>query len=216
MKFVITSGSVVSGLGKGITASSIGVLLQNLGINVTAIKIDPYLNVDASMLAPKEHGEVYVLGTSGAGEHDSVEVDLDFGSYERFLDISLTGQHSITGGKIYRRVIGAERSGSYLGQTVQVIPHLTDAVQEQILKAAQIPVCGNGQIPEVCIIELGGTVGDIESMPFVEALRQLQSHQKIEAVCNLHVTLLPTVNGEVKTKPAQNAVSMMRSSGTMT
>lgn len=206
MKFVHVTGSVISGLGKGIAASSIGVLLQNMGFTVTAIKIDPYLNVDASLMNPGQHGEVYTLS-------DGSEVDLDFGSYERFLDISLTRDNSITSGKIYQKVIAAERAGEYLGQTVQVIPHFTDTVQEWISRAAHLPVTDEGKTPDVCIIELGGTVGDIESMPFVEALRQLQSHADVDAVCNVHVTLLPIVNGEVKTKPAQNSVAMMRSAG---
>lgn len=205
MKFIIVHGSIVSGLGKGVTASSIGVLLQDIGVNVTAIKIDPYLNIDASLLAPAEHGETYVLS-------DGSETDLDFGSYERFLDIELTGDHSVTTGKVYAKVIESERNGEYLGQTVQVVPHVTDVIQNWLLRVARVPIRGS-DIPDVCIIELGGTVGDIESMPFVEALRQLQSHPETESVCNVHVSLLPQVSGESKTKPAQQGCGMMRSVG---
>ncbi|MEC8735607.1 MAG: hypothetical protein VXX39_01495, partial [Candidatus Thermoplasmatota archaeon] len=155
MKYVVVSGGVLSGLGKGVTASSIGVLLQSSGLKVTSIKIDPYLNSDAGTMSPFEHGEVFVLDDGG-------EVDLDLGNYERFLDISLTRDNNITTGKIYSKVIEAERRGDYLGKTVQVIPHVTDAVQDWIEEVANYSTEDESPA-DACIIELGGTVGDIES-----------------------------------------------------
>ena len=151
-----------SGLGKGITASSIGVLLKCVGLNVAMIKIDPYLNIDAGTMSPYEHGEVFVL-------QDGTETDLDLGNYERFLNISLTHKHNITTGKIYKSVIEDERRGNYLGKTVQIIPHITDRIQSSIMEAANTKI--NGRDADVCIVEVGGTVGDIER-PFIEALRK--------------------------------------------
>ena len=168
MKYVVVSGGVLSGLGKGVTASSIGVLLKAAGLRVTSIKIDPYLNSDAGTMSPFEHGEVFVLDDGG-------EVDLDLGNYERFLDINLSKDNNLTTGKIYAKVIEAERRGDYLGKTVQVIPHITDAVQDWIEDVAARPADGSDETPDACIIELGGTVGDIESSPYVEALRQFQA-----------------------------------------
>ncbi|KAJ9709413.1 hypothetical protein PVL29_001071 [Vitis rotundifolia] len=165
MKYVLVTGGVVSGLGKGVTASSIGLILKACGLRVTSIKIDPYLNTDAGTMSPFEHGEVYVLDDGG-------EVDLDLGNYERFLDIKLTRDNNITTGKIYQSVIDKERRGDYLGKTVQVVPHITDAIQEWVERVAKIPVDGKEGPADVCVIELGGTIGDIESMPFIEALGQ--------------------------------------------
>ena len=168
MKYIIVTGGVVSGLGKGVTISSMGRLLQAAGQRVTAIKIDPYLNVDAGTMSPFEHGEVFVLADGG-------ESDLDLGNYERFLGVQLTSQHNLTTGKIYRKVILAERRGDYLGKTVQVVPHITDCIQDWIEEVAMVPVTDDSDEPaDICLIEVGGTVGDIESSVFLEALRQFQ------------------------------------------
>jgi len=208
MKYVVVSGGVLSGLGKGVTASSVGVLLKSLGYRVTAIKIDPYLNTDAGTMSPFEHGEVFVLDDGG-------EVDLDLGNYERFLDITLSRANNLTTGKIYAAVIERERRGDYLGKTVQVVPHITNEIQEQIERVARVPVDGNGAEPDICVIELGGTVGDIESAPFVEALRQFQFRVGRENVCFFHVSLVPVIGvvGEQKTKPTQHTVKELRASG---
>lgn len=208
MKYVLVTGGVVSGLGKGVTASSIGVLLQECGFRVTAIKIDPYLNTDAGTMSPLEHGEVFVLDDGG-------EVDLDLGNYERFLDIKLTRDNNITTGKIYQYVIDKERKGDYLGKTVQVVPHITDAIQEWIERVAHIPVDGKPGPADVCVIELGGTIGDIESMPFIEALGQFSYRVGAGNFCLLHVSLVPVLSvvGEQKTKPTQHSVRGLRSLG---
>ena len=208
MKYVVVSGGVLSGLGKGVTASSSGVLLKSAGLRVTSIKIDPYLNSDAGTMSPFEHGEVFVLDDGG-------EVDLDLGNYERFLDINLGKNNNLTTGKIYSKVIEAERRGDYLGKTVQVIPHVTDAVQEWIEDVAHQPADGSGEIPDACIIELGGTVGDIESSPYIEALRQFQFRVGRENVTFVHVSLVPVMGpvGEQKTKPTQHTVKELRGLG---
>ena len=208
MKYVIVTGGVLSGLGKGITASSIGVLMKSVGLRVTSIKIDPYLNSDAGTMSPFEHGEVFVLDDGG-------EVDLDLGNYERFLDISLTRDHNITTGKVYSSVIEKERRGDYLGKTVQVIPHITDEIQDWIERVSAIPTDGLDEAPDACVIELGGTVGDIESSPFVEALRQFQFRVGRENVCFVHVSLVPVMGpvGEQKTKPTQHTVKELRGLG---
>ncbi|KAJ7982123.1 CTP synthase family protein [Quillaja saponaria] len=208
MKYVLVTGGVVSGLGKGVTASSIGVLLKACGLRVTSIKIDPYLNTDAGTMAPFEHGEVFVLDDGG-------EVDLDLGNYERFLDIKLTRDNNITTGKIYQSVIDKERRGDYLGKTVQVVPHITDAIQEWIERVAQIPVDGKEGPADVCVIELGGTIGDIESMPFIEALGQFSYRVGPGNFCLIHVSLVPVLNvvGEQKTKPTQHSVRGLRGQG---
>mmetsp|Transcript_3707 Transcript_3707/g.10449 ORF Transcript_3707/g.10449 Transcript_3707/m.10449 type:complete len:598 (-) Transcript_3707:418-2211(-) len=208
MKYVCVTGGVVSGLGKGVTASSIGVLLKNCGFSVTSVKIDPYLNMDAGTMSPFEHGEVFVLDDGG-------EADLDLGNYERFLDITLAKDNNITTGKIYQHVIERERRGDYLGKTVQVVPHITDAIQEWISRVAHTPVDGKNGIPDVCVIELGGTVGDIESMPFVEALRQFQFRVGPQNMFFVHVSLVPVLGvvGEQKTKPSQHSVQTLRSLG---
>ncbi|XP_010931725.1 uncharacterized protein [Elaeis guineensis] len=208
MKYVLVTGGVVSGLGKGVTASSIGVVLKACGLRVTSIKIDPYLNTDAGTMSPFEHGEVFVLDDGG-------EVDLDLGNYERFLDITLTRDNNITTGKIYRSVIDKERKGDYLGKTVQVVPHITDAIKNWIERVSSIPVDGKKGPADVCVIELGGTVGDIESMPFIEALRQLSFSVGKENFCLIHVSLVPVLGvvGEQKTKPTQHSVRELRALG---
>ena len=198
-KFVFVTGGVMSGLGKGITAASLGRLLSNAGFDVTAVKIDPYLNVDAGTMNPFQHGEVYVLKDGG-------EVDLDLGNYERFLDEDMTSDHNVTTGKVYQNVIERERAGDYLGKTVQIIPHVTDDIKRRIREAAE----GS----DVCLVEVGGTVGDIEGMPFLEALRQFSHEQDDEDILFAHVTLVPySKNGEQKTKPTQHSVKELRSIG---
>jgi len=196
----------VSGLGKGVTISSVGRMLQGCGLKVTSIKIDPYLNVDAGTMSPFEHGEVFVLGDGG-------ESDLDLGNYERFLSINLTSDHNITTGKIYRNVIARERRGDYLGKTVQVVPHITNEIQEWIERAAKIPVDDSGEIADVCLIEVGGTVGDIESSIFFEALRQFQFRIGDDNFCLMFVSLVPILSDEQKTKPTQHGVRDLRSLG---
>lgn len=209
MKYVVVSGGVVSGLGKGITASSIGTLLKGCGLSVTSIKIDPYLNIDAGTMSPYEHGEVYVLDDGG-------EVDLDLGNYERFMNIHLTRDHNITTGKVYQQVLSKERQGKYLGKTVQIIPHVTDCIQEWIERVAEMPVEKSGNTPEVCIIELGGTVGDIESSTFLEALRQFSYKSGRDNLCHIHVSLVPMgTSKEQKTKPTQHSIINLRASGLM-
>ncbi|MFC7072379.1 glutamine hydrolyzing CTP synthase [Halovenus rubra] len=198
-KFIFVTGGVMSGLGKGITAASTGRLLANAGFDVTAVKIDPYLNVDAGTMNPFQHGEVYVLKDGG-------EVDLDLGNYERFLDIDMTSDHNITTGKVYRNVIEKERAGDYLGKTVQIIPHITDDIKRRVREAA----AGS----DVCIVEVGGTVGDIEGMPYLEALRQFAHEEDDDDLLFTHVTLVPySKNGEQKTKPTQHSVKELRSIG---
>jgi len=198
-KFIFVTGGVMSGLGKGITAASVGRLLKNAGFEVTAVKIDPYLNVDAGTMNPFQHGEVYVLADGG-------EVDLDLGNYERFLGIEMSSDHNITTGKTYQHVIERERAGDYLGKTVQIIPHITDDIKRRVREVAE----GT----DVCIVEVGGTVGDIEGMPYLEALRQFAHEEDEEDILFTHVTLVPySKNGEQKTKPTQHSVKEVRSIG---
>eukprot|EP00500_Bicosoecida_sp_ms1_P005278 CAMPEP_0203821368 /NCGR_PEP_ID=MMETSP0115-20131106/42942_1 /ASSEMBLY_ACC=CAM_ASM_000227 /TAXON_ID=33651 /ORGANISM="Bicosoecid sp, Strain ms1" /LENGTH=558 /DNA_ID=CAMNT_0050730389 /DNA_START=39 /DNA_END=1712 /DNA_ORIENTATION=- len=208
MKYVVVSGGVVSGLGKGISISSLGVLLKASGLRVSSLKIDPYLNVDAGTMSPFEHGEVFVLDDGG-------EADLDLGNYERFLNVRLSREHNITTGKVYQQVISAERRGDYLGKTVQLIPHITDAIQDWIERVAHVPVDGSGMPPDVCMIEVGGTVGDIESLVFLEALRQFQFRVGRDNIIFFHVSLVPVLGvvGEQKTKPTQHTVKELRSHG---
>nr|CAB3234414.1 CTP synthase 1 [Phallusia mammillata] len=208
MKYILVSGGVISGIGKGVISSSLGTILKSCGFRVTAIKIDPYLNIDAGTFSPYEHGEVFVLDDGG-------EVDLDLGNYERFLNVTLHKDNNITTGKIYQHVISKERKGDYLGKTVQVVPHVTDAIMEWVERVVKIPVNGDQEPPEVCIIELGGTIGDIEGMPFVEAFRQFQFRVKSENFCNIHVSLVPqpSATGEQKTKPTQHSVRALRGLG---
>ena len=201
MKYIVVTGGVMSGLGKGITAASIGRLLVEMGYKVVPIKIDPYINIDAGTMNPFQHGEVYVL-------KDGTEVDLDLGHYERFIGIELSGEHNITTGKIYKNVIEKERRGEYLGQTVQIIPHITDEIKGWIRKVAK----SSGA--EICLIEIGGTVGDIEGMPFLEAIRQMHNEEKDEDFALVHVTLIPLDSGgEQKTKPTQHSVKELRELG---
>ncbi|KAL6065509.1 CTP synthase ura7 [Balamuthia mandrillaris] len=208
MKYVLVTGGVLSGLGKGVMASSTGMIMRSLGFNVTAIKIDPYINIDAGTMSPFEHGEVFVLDDGG-------EADLDLGNYERFMDITLTRDHNITTGKIYNHVIEKERKGEYLGKTVQVVPHITNAIQDWVQRVAALCVDGSGQAPELCVIELGGTIGDIEQGPFIEAMRQFQFRVGKGNFCHIHVSLVPVVGavGEQKTKPTQASVRELRALG---
>ncbi|WP_457555744.1 CTP synthase [Candidatus Pyrohabitans sp.] len=201
-KYIIVTGGVLSGLGKGVTTAAIGLILRSRGLRIDVCKIDPYLNVDPGLMNPFQHGEVWVT-------KDGYEADLDFGHYERFLDVELTRDHNITTGKIYLSVLEKERRGEYLGQTVQIIPHVTDEIKRQILEIARI------NNPDVLIVEIGGTTGDIESMPFLEALRQLRMELGKENVLFIHVTLVPTLEtvGEQKTKPTQHSVKELRGIG---
>lgn len=208
MKYIVITGGTVSGLGKGITISSIGKVLKSCGIRTTSIKIDPYLNVDAGTMSPFEHGEVFVLNDGG-------ESDLDLGNYERFLDVNLTSEHNITTGKMYKSVIDKERRGDFLGKTVQVVPHITNEIMDWMERVAQIPVDETNQTAHVCLVEVGGTVGDIESMVFLEALRQFQFRVGRENICFVHLSLVPTLSNsdEQKTKPTQHGVKELRSLG---
>ena len=201
-KYIFVTGGVVSSLGKGIATSSIGALLRARGYRVTAIKIDPYINVDAGTMRPYEHGEVFVT-------NDGAETDLDIGTYERFLDIDLGRENNITTGQVYQAVIEKERRGAYLSQTVQVIPHVTDEIKARIVAA------GESANAELVLVEVGGTVGDIESLPFLEAIRQLRFELGRENTVYLHVTLLPFLgtSEEYKTKPTQHSVATLRGVG---
>ena len=191
----------MSGLGKGITMASIGRILKNRGYEVVPIKIDPYINIDAGTMNPFQHGEVYVL-------KDGTEVDLDLGHYERFIGVELTGNHNVTTGKIYKSVIEKERKGEYIGQTVQIIPHVTDEIKSWIRRVAK------ESSADICLVEIGGTVGDIEGMPFLEAVRQMHNEEKEEDFALIHVTLVPLDSGgEQKTKPTQHSVKELRSLG---
>jgi len=190
----------MSGIGKGVVASSTGMLLKAMGVRVTSIKIDPYINIDAGTMSPFEHGEVFVLADGG-------EVDLDLGNYERFLDCTLGRENNVTTGKVYQRVIAAERHGRYLGKTVQVVPHICDEIQHWLERVAEKADA------EVCIVELGGTVGDIEGMPFVEALRQLAWRVGRANFVDMHVSLVPVAVDEQKTKPTQTTVGRLRQLG---
>ena len=200
-KYVFVTGGVVSGLGKGITAASLGRLLKNRGLRVTIQKFDPYINVDPGTMSPYQHGEVYVTA-------DGAETDLDLGHYERFIDIDLTQDNNVTSGRVYFSVLNKERRGDYLGGTVQVIPHITNEIKERIMRAATPET-------DVIITEIGGTVGDIESLPFLEAIRQLRGDVGRGNVMYIHVTLIPylRLGGEVKTKPTQHSVAELRSIG---
>jgi CTP synthase len=205
-KHLFVSGGVASSLGKGLTASSLGQLLTARGLHVTMQKLDPYLNVDPGTMNPFQHGEVFVT-------EDGAETDLDVGHYERFLDRDLSGSANVTTGQVYSTVIAKERRGEYLGDTVQVIPHITDEIKRRILAMAQPDADGNR--PDVVITEIGGTVGDIESQPFLEAARQVRHDLGWENVFFLHVSLVPYLapSGELKTKPTQHSVVALRSIG---
>jgi CTP synthase len=202
-KFVFVTGGVVSSLGKGIAASSLGLLLKLRGLQVTILKMDPYINVDPGTLSPYQHGEVFVTD-------DGAETDLDLGHYERFLDRNMSKDNNTTTGQIYGTVIEKERQGIYLGKTVQVIPHITDEIKRRIrLAAARLKGV------DVVIVEVGGTVGDIEGQPFIEAIRQLKLEVGIGNALNLHLTLIPFIkaSGEIKTKPTQHSVQKLREIG---
>lgn len=199
-KFIFITGGVVSSLGKGITASSVACLMEARGVKVTNIKMDPYINVDPGTMNPYQHGEVFVT-------EDGAECDLDLGHYERFTSSVMSAHNNITTGKVYQTVIEKERRGEYLGKTVQVIPHITDEIKRRILLAAQ----GS----DVAIVEVGGTVGDIESQPFLEAVRQMKAEMGAQNVCYIHVTLVPFIDTvqEMKTKPTQHSVKELREIG---
>ncbi len=201
MKYIVVTGGVMSGLGKGITMASIGRILKNRGYKTVPIKIDPYINIDAGTMNPYQHGEVYVLG-------DGSEVDLDLGHYERFMDVELGREHNITTGVVYSAVIERERKGEYLGQTVQIIPHVTNEIKARIRRVA----AKSGA--DICLVEIGGTVGDIESMPFLESVRQMQGEENGNDFLFVHVTLVPfTTLKEQKTKPTQHSVKALRELG---
>ncbi|MCF6165707.1 MULTISPECIES: CTP synthase [Furfurilactobacillus] len=201
-KYIFVTGGVVSSIGKGIVAASLGRLLKNRGLKVTIQKFDPYINVDPGTMSPYQHGEVFVT-------NDGTETDLDLGHYERFIDINLNKYSNVTTGKIYQEVLQKERHGDYLGATVQVIPHITNAIKEKIMRAGQTTDA------DVVITEIGGTVGDIESLPFIEALRQMKTDVGSDNVFYIHTTLIPYLRaaGEMKTKPTQHSVKELRGLG---
>jgi len=199
-KYIFVTGGVLSSLGKGITAASIGTLLKHTGQRVGVLKLDPYINVDPGTMSPLEHGEVFVT-------KDGAETDLDLGHYERFLDTSLTQNNNFTTGLVYKTVIENERKGKYLGKTIQVVPHIVNEIKERIVRA--------GEGKDILIVELGGTTGDIEGLPFLETIRQMKHELGKSTVMNVHVTLLPYIKaaGELKTKPTQHSVQELRRIG---
>lgn len=199
-KFIFVTGGVLSSLGKGITSASIATILKQSGFKVSMLKIDPYLNVDPGTMSPLEHGEVFVTA-------DGAETDLDLGNYERFIDATLTAKNSFTTGQVYQSVIKREREGGYLGKTIQVIPHVVDEIKDRIYAAADEK--------DFLIIELGGTVGDIEGLPFMEAIRAIRHEQPKSNTMNIHVSLVPYIKaaGELKTKPTQHSVQELRRIG---
>jgi CTP synthase len=201
-KFIFVTGGVVSSLGKGITVSSLGCLLKSRGLSLSILKLDPYINVDPGTMSPYQHGEVFVTD-------DGAETDLDLGHYERFIDINLSKSNNVTTGKIYWSVITKERKGDYLGGTVQVIPHITNEIKDRIYRVAKESQA------DVVIVEIGGTVGDIESLPFLEAIRQLKNEVGRDDVMYIHLTLMPFIAAasELKTKPTQHSVKELRSIG---
>ncbi len=199
-KYIFVTGGVLSSLGKGITAASIGTLLKHTGERVGVLKLDPYINVDPGTMSPLEHGEVFVT-------KDGAETDLDLGHYERFLDTSLTQNNNFTTGQVYKTVIENERKGKYLGKTIQVVPHIVNEIKERVFRA--------GEGKDILIVELGGTTGDIEGLPFLETIRQIKHELGKNNVMNIHVTLLPYIKaaGELKTKPTQHSVQELRRIG---
>ncbi|MDI6857302.1 MAG: CTP synthase [Dehalococcoidia bacterium] len=201
-KYIFVTGGVVSSVGKGITTAAIGRLLKSRNISVSIQKLDPYLNVDPGTMSPYQHGEVFVTG-------DGAETDLDLGHYERFIDEDLTGRSSVTTGQIYQAVIQKERRGDFLGGTIQAIPHITGEIKARIREVAEVSGA------DVVIVEVGGTVGDIEGQPFLEAIRQMRNEEPRDAILSIHVTLLPHIGstGEIKTKPTQHSVRELRSVG---
>lgn len=199
-KYIFVTGGVLSSLGKGITSSSIATLLKHSGFEVGILKIDPYINVDPGTMSPLEHGEVFVT-------RDGAETDLDIGHYERFLNMDFSSKNNFTTGQVYLSVIDRERKGGYLGKTIQVIPHIVDEIKRRIKLA--------GEGKEILVVELGGTVGDIEGLPFLEAMREIKHEYGIERVISVHVTLIPLIRvaGELKTKPTQHSVQELRRIG---
>ena len=202
IKYIFVVGGVISGLGKGITASSIGYLLKSAGLRVTILKLDPYLNVDPGTMNPYQHGEVFVLD-------DGSETDLDLGHYERFIDVDMSKDNNATTGQVYSTVLNRERKGDYLGATIQVIPHITDEIKRRI------HLVNNPKKYDVVICEVGGTVGDIESLPFMEAIRQMSVEVGYHNHLIVHVTLVPYIQAseELKTKPTQHSVMKLREIG---
>ena len=203
-KYIFVTGGVVSSLGKGIAAASIGVLLKARGLKVTILKFDPYINVDPGTMSPYQHGEVFVTD-------DGAETDLDLGHYERFIDVNMSKKNNATTGQIYNEVIQKERRGDYLGNTVQVIPHITDEIKKRIYDVGH----DKDNSSDIVIAEVGGTVGDIESLPFLEAIRQFRLEVGVESCINIHLTLVPFIraSGELKTKPTQHSVTRLREIG---
>ena len=199
-KYIFVTGGVLSSLGKGITAASVGTLLKHSGFDVGMLKIDPYINVDPGTMSPLEHGEVFVT-------KDGAETDLDIGNYERFLDASFLKSANFTTGQVYSSVIERERAGGYLGQTIQVIPHIVGEIVNRIKQA--------GEAHDILVVELGGTVGDIEGLPFMEAIRQMKHDDEVEGTFFIHVTLIPYIKaaGELKSKPTQHSVQELRRIG---
>eukprot|EP00762_Andalucia_godoyi_P008015 ANDGO_03505.mRNA.1 CTP synthase len=215
IRYILVTGGVISGIGKGVTTSSIGAVLKTCGCAVTAIKIDPYLNIDAGLMSPFEHGEAFVL-------EDGSECDLDLGNYERYLDVNLTRQHNITTGKIYSSILEKERKGEFLGKTVQVIPHVVNEIIQWIESTAACafacdPVVLNETpehpVPKIVMIELGGVISDIESAAFIEALRQLRHRVTPRRFACVQVSLVPVISGQQKTKPTQHSVRESRAAG---
>ena len=204
-KYVFVTGGVVSSLGKGIAAASLAAILESRGLKVTMIKLDPYINVDPGTMSPFQHGEVFVT-------EDGAETDLDLGHYERFISSKMHKPNNFTSGQIYESVLKKERRGEYLGKTVQVIPHITNEIQEFIARGA---ASAHGGKPDVCVVEIGGTVGDIESLPFVEAVRQMSFRVGRNNTCFIHLTLCPWIKsaGELKTKPTQHSVKALLENG---
>ncbi|MFA5409986.1 MAG: CTP synthase, partial [Bacilli bacterium] len=202
VKYIFVTGGVVSGIGKGVTASSLALLLKARGYKVFMQKFDPYINVDPGTMSPYQHGEVFVTA-------DGSETDLDLGHYERFIDEELNYTSNITTGRIYSSVINKERQGDYLGATVQVVPHITNEIKAKILEA------GKSSNADIVITEIGGTIGDIESLPFIEAVRQFRAEAGKDNTLLLHTTLIPYIFGsnELKTKPTQHSVTELRSLG---
>ena len=199
-KYIFVTGGVLSSLGKGITSSSIATLLKHSGFNVGVLKIDPYINVDPGTMSPLEHGEVFVT-------HDGAETDLDIGHYERFLNVNFSSKNNFTTGQVYQSVIDRERKGGYLGKTIQVVPHIVNEIKDRIYKA--------GEGIDILVVELGGTVGDIEGLPFLESMREMKHELGLERVISVHVTLVPYISAadELKTKPTQHSVQELRRIG---
>jgi len=199
-KFIFVTGGVVSSLGKGIAAASLAAILEARGLDVTILKLDPYINVDPGTMSPIQHGEVYVT-------EDGAETDLDLGHYERFIRTKMTSRNNFTQGRVYEDVLRRERRGEYLGATIQVIPHITNDIKQRVYDGAE----GH----DIAIVEIGGTVGDIESQPFIEAIRQMGTEIGRERALFIHLTLVPFLGpaGEVKTKPTQHSVKELRSVG---